>query len=164
MKIGLPKEQEYSLEIRKKGNKDSVRLIREGDFCRICQKRRDRNHDRPPGFCPERPGRGVTGAQQGHRKRRNPYRRKSPESPGLPQAEGAGLGRRHLYLPPGRQADPEGQAGEEGKVTWATSGPIRYVDPIGRQLEARPRRGKVTIEVGFEPYLVISPRGTRLTF
>lgn len=29
----------------------------------------------------------MIGAQQGHRKRRNPYRRKSPESPGLPQAE-----------------------------------------------------------------------------
>lgn len=36
MKIRLPKEQEYSSRIREKGNKDSVRLTREGDFCRIC--------------------------------------------------------------------------------------------------------------------------------
>ena len=32
------------------------------------------------------------------------------------------------------------------------------------KIEARPRRGKVTIEVGFDPYLVISPRYSGLTF
>jgi hypothetical protein len=36
-----------------------------------------------------------------------------------------------------------------------------WTRPAGRE---RPRRGKVTIEVGFKPYLVISPIGTRLTF
>ncbi len=32
MKIRLPKEQEYSFKIREKGNKDSVRLTREGEM------------------------------------------------------------------------------------------------------------------------------------
>jgi hypothetical protein len=55
--------------------------------------------------------------------------------------------------------------------TWAKSSPSSpgrlpelsgtWTRPAGRE---RPRRGKVTIEVGFKPYLVISPIGTRLTF
>ncbi len=50
-------------------------------------------------------------------------------------------------------------AGGEGPFVWETSEPIRYVNPIGRQRRKKARRRKktVTLKVGSEPYLVISP-------
>lgn len=55
-------------------------------------------------------------------------------------------------------------AAGEGTFTWETSEPIRYVDPTGRERAARPIGGEATLEVGSEPYLVISPKGSGLVF